>query len=131
MGPYLGIYMITPYREEVPGRHLRDVHVRGAKYCASETVNPCMFGYQRVFGNLWEYLRDETDTIEFDVLDAYGYGLLLKFWFQEKRDIDKIPEIINKIIPAGVITDYYYLPAAIYMLKDLRESIMETFDYKS
>ena len=131
MGPYLGIYMITPYREEVPGRHLRDVYVRGAKYCASETVNPCMFGYQRVFGNLWEYLRDETDTIKFDVLDAYGYGLLLKFWFQEKRDIDKIPEIINKIIPAGLITDYYYLPAAIFMLKDLRESIMQTFDYKS
>ena len=131
MADYLGIYLIAPFRSEVPGRHIKDIFIRGAAYCATPDPGPCKFGYQRVFGNLWEYLRDKSDTIKFDVEGAEAYGILIKFWFEHQQDIDQIPKIIGRINPCGSLLDFYYLPAAIYILKNIEDEIQATFDYKS
>lgn len=129
MADYLGAYMRMPYHEEVPGRHLRDYVVRGIGYAGS-CCTPCKFGFQNVFGNLWEYLRDETDTIKPDLPEAAKYQMLIKFW---KNDpiLEQTLKYTKLLTPTGSIIDYYYLPIAIYILRDIINRIRTIYDWNN
>jgi hypothetical protein len=129
MADYLGAYMRMPYHEEVPGRHLRDYVVRGIGYAGS-CCTPCKFGFQNVFGNLWEYLRDETDTIKPDLPEAAKYQMLIKFW-KNGPVLEQTLKYTKLLTPIGSIIDYYYLPIAIYILRDIINRIRTIYDWNN
>lgn len=129
MADYEGVYMRMPFHEEVPGRHLRDYVVRGIGYAGS-CCSPCKFGYQKVFGNLWEFLRDESGTIKPDIPEAENYQRLIKFW-KDKPVIEHVRKFLPLINPRGTLYDYYYLPIAIYILHDIINRIRTIYDWNN
>ena len=129
MADYLGAYMRTPYHEEVPGRHLRDYVVRGIGYAGS-CCTPCKFGFQKVFGNLWEYLRDETNTIKPDIPEAAKYQMLIKFW-KDEPVLEQTLKYTKLLNTTGSLIDYYYLPIAIYILRDIINRIRTIYDWNN
>lgn len=130
MKPYKGVYMSGPFAEEVPGRHLRDVVVRGTKYGSADCCGNCAFGYTEVFGNLWEYIRDITDVEVPSIPEAANYFRLIKFWMNEPK-LEDVEQYIGLINPRASIYDYYYLPIAIYIFHDIINRIRTIYDFNN
>jgi hypothetical protein len=83
-----------------------------------------------IFGNLKEYLEDTSGEVKPSVTMAESYLKLLKYYHDEPN-IDDIDSYINSITPKRTIYDYYYLPIAIFIFKNLIEQIKNIYNFNN
>lgn len=123
---YTGASSWAIFSSESPLRFLQDATISGAIYNSGNIKS----SYMTIFGNLKEYLEDTSGEVKPSVTMAESYLKLMKYYHDEPN-IDEIDSYINSIIPKRTVYDYYYLPIAIFIFKNLIEQIKNIYNFNN
>jgi len=117
----------TTYTEELPCRFLKNIKVRGSVFNNGKANN---INYFPVFGNLKEYLDDTSGVIEPSAKISENYLKFIKY-FSNNPDLNEIDTYLNTIVPGRGYSDYYLLPTAIFILKNIVERIKTIYNFNN
>lgn len=123
---FSGVSEWACYTEELPLRFKQGISVVGCIFNGG-TIKT---NFNTVFGNLKEYILDTTDTIEPTVKLAEGYLKLLKYYVNDPV-LENIVDYLDIIKPGRTIYDYYYLPIALFIYKDLINRIRKIYNFNN
>lgn len=125
---FKGAFESNTYASESPARFLQNTIVKGTRYTAESSV--ATFNFQRIFGNIKEYLEDESGLVVPDVGSALKYIRLIKS-FKEDTVLTEVESHLEGIIPERSIYDYYYLPTAIFIFKGIVSRIRTLYNFNN
>jgi hypothetical protein len=86
--------------------------------------------YFPVFGNLKEYLDDTSGVIEPSAKISENYLKFIKY-FSNNPDLNEIDTYLSTIVPGRGYSDYYLLPTAIFILKNIVERIKTIYNFNN